>query len=232
MYKLNISEKAPVKVYRLLVLTGTALTGIYVFLSIIIRRPAHSFNLDSESNIPAWFSTIQYLILGFILLSENIHRQGSREITRKFLRLAGAGFIFLSLDEAAGVHETFGNVMKNVSGKETWVILYAIIGLGILVWGRKAIYELHSLYKSEFWIAAAGFLLLFFGGGILEKIGSVIPRNTDLDLMYKTEVVFEELFEMIGVSTLIFSALKILLKTQSMHDNVIPKTKSENIQVN
>ncbi|MGE5496444.1 MAG: hypothetical protein ACM3Q2_00100, partial [Syntrophothermus sp.] len=89
------------------------------------------------------------------------------------------------------------------------------IGIGILVWGRKAIFELYTLYKSEFRIAAAGFLLLLAGGAVLEKIGSMIPRNTDLDLMYKIEVVFEESFEMLGVSTLIYSALKLLLRAQS-----------------
>src|SRR5688572_27691230 len=90
------------------------------------------FNLDDEANIPSWFSSVQLFSIGAVLLLATASPLRNRDHVRGLLAVLGAGFIFLSMDEAAVIHEKVTTVLARVSwtprfsgGHGIWIFVYA-----------------------------------------------------------------------------------------------------------
>lgn len=233
-YQLNFSDEFPKRMFIVMSVIQLFLVFTYIFLSMIINRPSHTFNLDSEANIPAWYSTIQLFLIAVVLLADNLRYDSMSKKARLFVKLAGLGFVFFSMDEAGQVHETISNILKASNFKllkgnsGLWAACYAIIGAGLIFWGRKAIAELYKGFNKELKIAFAGFFLMVIGSAVLEKLGYMyIPRDGLHEVLYKVEVVFEEYFEMLGESLIFLGASRALLrcrKLMSENKNEIKET--------
>jgi len=52
------------------------------------------FDLDGESSIPAWFSSVQFFLIGLVLLLKSRQPDPDHPPSAIFLRLVNAGFIF------------------------------------------------------------------------------------------------------------------------------------------
>jgi hypothetical protein len=73
------------------------------------------FYLGGEANIPTWFSAAQALACAIVLaVIAVIKRQQGAPFVAHWAGLA-AGFVYLSLDEAAGIHERLGPPMSGVA---------------------------------------------------------------------------------------------------------------------
>ena len=101
-------------------------------------------DLDAEQTVASWFSSCQLLLIGVFLLINNFRSHSLNPTPCKFLTLIGFGFMFLSADESASIHETISVSLQHVAltprfkGQHgLWIPVYAVLGLGLLWSIRK-----------------------------------------------------------------------------------------------
>lgn len=142
------------------------------------------FDLDEEYNLPTWFSSFLLLNNAFILFMIS---QGPTTSHRTHWRVLASGFLLLSIDEVAGLHETL-----NTAIEMNWAIpggiVAAIVGIAFLPF-------LLALPRKR--------ALLFVTSGIVYVLGAVIIEllSEDMDsdtLGYMLAVAVEEGCEMLG----------------------------------
>lgn len=222
-YQLHFKEDFPHRALFFLCEVQFLLVIIYSVLW-ITGHHSHLFSLDGEANIPAWFSSLQLALVGFVLLAQNMNYDTMSRLTQKFIRFSGFGFLLLSADEAGGIHEAIGTFFRMTgirSNDESkvgiWVFLYLFTGIVILIWGWKAVKNLYRDFRKELILASAGMAIAIIGGVMLESLMHYfdlhdMPNQT----LYKLEVIFEEWFEMFGISLVFFAASGMLVKCQHL----------------
>ncbi|HSR19595.1 MAG TPA: hypothetical protein VLL49_01655 [Anaerolineales bacterium] len=155
----------------------------------VVRR----VSLDGEANLPAWFST---MLLGAVsltaLLNHWLQPPARNLIRRGFWLVLGMAFAFLSLDEAAQLHELIDN---RSHGQQKWVFYYAPVAAAFLL---ACVYYLVRLRRDRpalrNWIL--GGMLAYVSGALLAEYVSWLPSfpGSAADV----EVVLEESLEMLG----------------------------------
>jgi len=114
------------KLFFYLVAFVLFLLFMHVFPNDIFLFIDSRFNLNDEANIPTWYSTV--LLFSVSLSSFIIFQMEQKfeniESGRRFWLGFGAVYFFLSLDEAARIHE-FLNYLTSTK----WVFLYAPFGM-------------------------------------------------------------------------------------------------------
>lgn len=170
-----------------------------------IRR---HFELSAENNIPTYFSALQLLTAAALLGVIARHQAATRSPWRwHFLSLA-VGFAFLSLDEAASIHETVlgrvGRFVLDDAFAFTW------LGPGIVIGALTGLFYLRFLmalprrFGRLFVISGAIFLAGAIGA---EWIGSEIFRRWGFNWGHQIEVIVEEGLEMVGIAVFIYALL-------------------------
>jgi len=182
------------------------------------------FDLDTENNIPTWYSSTTLFLCAILLglIAAKTRQNGDRYSTH-WIGLSGI-FAFLSLDEAASVHELFIPVGETLgtSGVLTffWVVpaLIAVLVVAIIYW--KFLVQLPSKTKRLVAIAAACFL----GGAIgLEMVAGYYISLHPGVLMWDVSadwygvtlsiiMIAEELLEMLGVAILLYTLLSYIIE--------------------
>jgi hypothetical protein len=133
---IKISPKATFKILL-------AIIFILVFAGIIasycrcayntpqVKMVVRLFDLDGETNFPAFYSSLALLFSSLLLFYVAFSH---RDVKRDFVAwlLMALGFLFLSLDEAAMLHEMLAGTARrslDLSGLlyNAWVIPYGII---------------------------------------------------------------------------------------------------------
>ena len=165
--------------------------------------PVPLFDLDLESNIPTWYSSLAILLASILLFV--IARARKRQQKADYLYWLGLALIFLlfSCDEIACFHEKLSKPIRNAIGTSgplffAWVIPYGM--LAILI----------ALAYLRFWLKLPGRVrtlvfcggLLYVGGGLgLELIGAnyFALHGGQRDLIYALITTGEETSEMVGI---------------------------------
>ncbi len=85
----------------------------------------HFFNLNRESSVPTWFSTLQLAAIGTLALSHLLLelRAAQARPRRWIWGVVACGFLFLSFDEFLQIHELIGNRFETFKYK--WCYYYA-----------------------------------------------------------------------------------------------------------
>ncbi len=161
------------------------------------------FDLNDELTFAVWFSSMQLLILSLIGLLLAWSRSDEK------IRWLWIGcfffFLFMSLDETSGIHETFGGIMVKwfsfapLSGSMWWAIPYAAVLSLILAM---------SFFCCLSHIPSIVGLILgsaCWGGAVIMEI-HVISFNVALS------VAIEEGLEMAGATFLIYAYGYLLIK--------------------
>ena len=168
------------------------------------------FNLNSEQNIPALFSTL-ILLLSSILLAI-IAYAVKKSCASYFYHWLGLSliFLFLSMDESLSFHESMTVPLRkglNTSGIlfYAWVIPYGIALLILIFLYLKFFISLPAKTRKLFIIAAVVYLLgvigiELIGGRIDEQIG----RHNATYVVYST---IEEVLEMGGIVVFIYALM-------------------------
>lgn len=168
------------------------------------------FNINRESSIPTWYASLLLfgcaVLLGLIGQVQSLHQPGQR----RYWRGLAVIFLFLSIDEAAEIHERLTEPLQMMFGASgplyfAWMIAYIPL---VVVFG---------LVYFRFWLNLPArtrrlFLLsgvLYLGGAIgVEMIGANIwYQDGGTSLYYSTIGTIEEFFEMLGAATLIYTLL-------------------------
>jgi hypothetical protein len=184
------------------------------------------FDLDGDANIPAWFSSVQLFVIGLIFLL--ISRMSGRDNAPSpaSLILFGLGFIFLSADESASIHERMSVTLRNATvvprfrdGHGVWISIYALIGVALLLLNYRAFAAMWHRHRRAGTFLAGGVALLVVGGVGLEIVSYEFLRDGSTPLLYSLEVVAEEFLEMFGASLALYGAMLLLL-THARADNL------------
>ena len=152
------------------------------------------FELDEENNLPTWFSS--YLLLNNALILWVI----SGSITDKYLihwRVLALGFLVLSIDEVAGLHETFNTAIDT-----NWAIFGGLIVLGVGISYLRFLWSLPLRLRSLFILSGS----IFIGGAIgVELLSEDLDEET---MTYAYATALEEGMEMLGALLFLITNLK------------------------
>lgn len=171
------------------------------------------FSVDSETNIPAWFSTIllfaSSLLLGVIAATR--HAEGGRFAGR--WALLAACFFLMSADEAAAMHELLVDPLRELLALDglfyfSWVVvglvLVAIIGIYLL----PLLKTLAGTWRKLFLLAAALYLTGALG---LEMVsGAYVEVQGRGNVTYAMLALVEETLEMLGLSVFLYGLLRYI----------------------
>ncbi|WP_221032468.1 hypothetical protein [Actomonas aquatica] len=185
------------------------LVGIHVLLTVIHYRFTELpwlfrqiFDVDEEDSFPTWYSAMALL---FTALTLAAHAWGQTDQAQNqgliAWRVLAAGFLFLSIDEIAGMHETLNSVTEM-----SWAIPGGIVALGVGVFYLRFLRRLPLGVAVGFCIGGA----IYVGGAVgIELLTEPFLENDALDtLPYNIWTAVEESMEMGGV--LVF--LGVLIK--------------------
>ena len=176
-------------------------------------------NLDGEATIPAWFSAMLLFAIGGTFLLARFVPRTHDVIPPNFSTLLGLGFVFLSMDEAAAIHEMLTAALKHIEwvprfrGQHgIWIGLYGSLGLVVLYTLRPVANAVWKLYFHQAMIFSAGAAVFLLGAVGLEVLGYEWALNENpQSALYLLEVAVEEFMEMLGATLMYYAALLFLL---------------------
>jgi len=189
---------------RTLVITAILLVSIHVGLYCchylsdklpwLLRQ---LFDLDEENNLPTWFS--QFLLLNNALVLFLIASAQSDEKRYYWWALA-IGFLVLSVDEVAGLHETFHS-MIDINWAIPAGVLVTLIGIIFIPFLKSLERRVATLYL------VSG--VIFISGALVVELLSEDMKTKSLE--YALATALEEGLEMAG-ALLFFSVNLNLIK--------------------
>jgi len=204
-----------------LILFEMCLTLIYsmdIYLG--MPRPIHRlFNLDGEATIPAWFSSVQLLLIGILFLFSAHWPKRYLIVNPGFLLVVGIAFVFLSMDETAVFHEKITGILNRIKwvprfkgGHGIWILIYFLIAVMIAITGRHTIKSMLNAYPRQVLIMFSGLIVLLIGAVGMEIIMYFYLQGMERQLLYKVEVALEEFFEMAGASIVLYGVILCALR--------------------
>lgn len=164
------------------------------------------FDLDEENNLPTWYSS--FLLLNNAFLLALVARAHDTQDKLQWT-LMSLGFFILSIDEVAGLHETFNSAIEM-----NWAIPGAIL---VLLIGAAFIPFLRRLRR--------GLAVMFVLSGTVFVSGAIIIEllSEDMDsdsLGYMLAVAVEEGFEMFGAWLLLTTLLREMSSGEGLNLSV------------
>ncbi|MGH7844429.1 MAG: hypothetical protein ACREQW_04560 [Candidatus Binatia bacterium] len=178
-------------------------------------------DVDRETSIPTWFSSLQLFAVGLLLI---LIARSAKQL-KAYLFLLGLGFMFLSMDETAAVHEKITDSARRLNlewllpltftgNHGAWIIPYIVIGLALVLVGYRPLFLIWSNFRREAMFVAIG-MALFGIGGIGLEILSFYFESASPDKAYLWAVAGEEFFEMAGVSVVLYAFMLLGVKIQN-----------------
>lgn len=172
-------------------------------------------DLEAESNLPTWFSSMQLLLLAWLLAL--YARRSSNGPTTPGLWLPSLVFLVLSIDEVAQFHERFGHALdivlpggdrSNTAFDYTgiWGVVVGLPALTALLWmWRQPIFSDQPIAVRRF---VVGSVLLIGGAAGLDFVANfTYGPNT---VLHGLQIVAEETFELLGATILCWGSLDLL----------------------
>ncbi|MBF2027395.1 MAG: hypothetical protein IGS48_11585 [Oscillatoriales cyanobacterium C42_A2020_001] len=206
-----------------LVVANVLLNGLKCFLGRDwVWGFSRLFDLDSENNIPTWYSSITLLICSGLLaiIAHQKQQQGDRFVN--YWRGLALIFLGLSIDEASSIHEVLAvfNQSLQLDGflRFVWVIpaIVLLIIFSLFYW--KFVQALPQKIKRLFLLAAAlyisGAIVMEMIGGKYMKVFSfelpILKNSGFVGMGMALLITLEEFLEMCGVAVFIYALLLIL----------------------
>ncbi|MGI9237145.1 MAG: hypothetical protein ACR2QZ_07090 [Woeseiaceae bacterium] len=162
------------------------------------------FNLDEEGNVPTWFSTALLLLVAvtaFVLRE----RGGGR-----IWLVTAIAYTWLSLDEAARLHELFD---EHTPVK--WIWVYAPFAAAFFVLCARSFGAVRH-QSPHLWRWVVGGLVIYAAGGLgLELVAHLLyPFPPSLEpyamVLFLTGITLEEGLEMIGTAMVLVGCIREL----------------------
>lgn len=229
-FQYDISARNANKFFTVLILIELCLAVIYI-IGVSTGHPTIFFDLDGEENLPTWFSTIQLFLISLVFFLCSLETRAKYLPSALFLKVVGAGFIFLSVDETAQIHEKLTSILKHLEwmprfkgDNGIWIFLYAFIGIVAYAITFREVVKSWKYYRRATLFIIIGFAISIFGGALLEAVSYEFLRNGSTPILYTLEVATEETFEMFGITLMLYGAL-LLLTDESYKKSKLPNNK-------
>jgi hypothetical protein len=161
------------------------------------------FDVDREDSLPTWCATVLLLLAAFLLY---LIASAKSRVADRFLRhwwLLACGFLLLSIDEVAGLHESL-NTVSEISWTKPAAVLLAVVGLIYLPF----LWHLPRRTSIGFVVAGA----IFCGGavGVEHATDWYLELYSDDSFGYNLLTGVEEGLEMLGVVMFIGELLRYM----------------------
>lgn len=187
------------------------LTTTHLFLSFLLYSGEdihwllfQMFDLDDEHNLPTWFSSFLLLATAIIIHSLDWPVEDQRH-----WKILSIGFLLLSLDEVAGIHETINTIIDM-----NWAIPAAILAGLIAVAFMPFIVRQPRRLRGMILLSGS----MYVGGAVgVELMSAGIEEES---LNYEIAVTAEESLEMLGIWMFLRSLLFIRPQKTSDHMDV------------
>ena len=177
------------------------------------------FHLEQEGNLPTWFSSLQlFAVAGLFAIFARCHFD--RRILRSWVLLVlPLVVLMMSIDEASQFHERVaaqidrvlmpGGHRRGTSLPFTglWVV---VIGVPFLAFLVSLIRYLRGFFAVRPQVTSRLILgtVVFLAGAVgIESTANFVPVDS---VAHEVEVFFEELFEMVGVTIILWGAVDLL----------------------
>ena len=155
-----------------------------------------TFDLDEENNLPSWYSgTALFITTVFIWLCAREKRAIEDPWSRQWYVLT-AGFLFLAIDEIAGLHETFNTLVKM-----NWAIPGGILAVAIGFMFAPFLIKLHRRTSLLFFLSG----MIYVGGAIGVELLAASLKSDSME--YYLMTLLEEGMEMLGVLIFLYALL-------------------------
>lgn len=213
--KMQIEKFDEKFILKWLVVFNIILVSLYLLSNYLLEIPSwtirHMFDLNAEYNIPTWFSSIQLFLL--FLLAIACSAKTENEHLRNFYYLMAFSFLFFSVDEVAMIHEGLTNIFSKMSittffpnGHGIWIFIYpAVLFILLVIFSKGLLLFLREQNGRTMFIAGA---LVFFVGGVgFEIVGYLIFYLGGESVLLTLSIIFEESFELLGQSLMIYALL-------------------------
>lgn len=160
--------------------------------------------LEAEANIPTWFSVVQLFsvgVLAAVLAGTTTGR----------LRLAWAvialGFMALSLDDGAALHERIDEALAREGSPAVWPVIFFVPGVVVLYALWTSLDDVRRRFPPARTLLIAGVGLLALAVVVDTFLPAVLSPDTP---EIRTGASIEELLEMLGASLMIGAFLSAL----------------------
>ncbi len=219
---MNHLALSPLKIIRML----TAAAVLLVLASMVGQLVKHVlghdtvfglvglFYIDAENNIPSYFAASLLLMAALLLAIIAALKAKSRDVHAVKWTVLAFTFLYLSMDEAASIHEMLTEPTRRLFGLQPRGILYfAWVVPGMAVALAFGLYFLTLLQRvpartRRLFLLAAG---MFLGGAIgMELIGGRYFELHGEDLTYTLIATVEESLEMAGAIVFNFGLMQYL----------------------
>lgn len=184
------------------------------------------FALDQENNLPTYFSSVLLLVASLLLAVIAVLKKQQRDTYASKWKLLAYIFLFLSLDEAASIHE-FVSLNMNRIFSTSGLFHYAWVIPGTVFVGisgyffRGFLLDLPLKIRRRFTVAA----VVYIGGALgVELLEGYYAELHGEGLTFHLLVTIEEAFEMIGVVLFINALLDYLSSIRSIKFRVEGKS--------
>jgi len=174
------------------------------------------FDLNYENNIPTWYSSSALMLCSLLLATIAVAKKRDSAHYVFHWTALSIIFLFLSLDEAASVHEITIDPLKAALNAgpvllHTWVVLGAAVVLIIVVAYWRFLSDLPSPTRRLFLTAG----IIYVGGALgIELLGGWYAALYGYhNMTYAMIVTIEEFFEMQGIVVFIYA----LMSYMSLH---------------
>lgn len=176
------------------------------------------FDLDLEANnIPTWYQSMTLALTSFLLITIALIRKHVGAKDAWFFTMLGAGFIYMSMDEAVSIHEHMTDILRHfvsLSG----IFYFAWVVPGLLIVATVGVLSLRTLFKMtpkyRYLMMASGFIYLMGAIGIEMLGGRYYEHHLEgLDasnMTYNVITGIEETFEMSGIAMFITTLLSFI----------------------
>jgi len=177
------------------------------------------FDLDSEGNIPAWFSSTQLSLVALTMWSCAL-RRGRLHPSKLFYALAGFAALYVSSDETAQIHERitalvgqrYVDWLPRFAAHHFLLVMIAVaVFLAVCQLLASDLVNLWTDHRRATLLLALGVGIGLTGGMGIETLGYKLLAGNTQSLWYKLEVSVEEFMEMFGASLLLLGSLKLRL---------------------
>lgn len=174
------------------------------------------FDLNTESNIPTWFSSILLFVGGFLFFSIARLVKSDRG---KWLTLGGI-LTYISMDETARLHERLDQVVREHLGITEgifyfgWVVVAIPVILLIVLIFIRFFFSIDQSVRYIFLLAG----IVYISGGLgMEMIsGQYMSEHGVADKTYALLTLLEESLEISGIVILIYAQTKLLTLKQNL----------------
>jgi len=178
-----------------------------------VREIAWRFDMDGENTVPAWFSSLLLFSCAAAAAAIwQIRKRTGGAFVLQWALLAGV-FVYLSLDESAGLHEILIVPLRRRLGLSgilyfAWVVPGSVLVLGFFAYYFRFWWRLPSRVRALVFVAAAVYLSGALG---MELMGGAIAESQGLEsLTYTLVMTVEESLEMLGLVVFLYALCELI----------------------